>query len=166
MILRINNILLPTTVILIGAILHGCSRDDRQLQTNGETISFLLIKECQEDVVSALDKFKQKEISEFEYKIEKFSFPILSHPSLVGVVTLYSQKMGEKELKMLANNPITKCYPSTSFRIPVMDEGFGEKFQNEYLINKRMGISKYYIYVENGELTAYFHDPKQYKQIQ
>ena len=154
-----NRIHLFVTIQVASVLLHGCTDKGFDIQPNEEVVTFPLIKECEEDMTSALSKFKETGVSSFEYKIEKFTNPLLSHPSVIGVVTLKSVEMENRQLAMLANNPITKCYPNVSFSIPVMDKNFGDKFQNEYRLNSRMGIYKYYIYVDNGELTAYFRDP-------
>lgn len=158
MIAEENRIPLFAAIVVTSVLFHGCTDQGFDRRPNEEIVTFPLIKECEEDVTSALAKFKEKGISSFEYKIEKFSTPLLSHPSVIGVVTLKSMRMEKRQLVMLANNPVAKCYPNVSFSIPVMDKKFGDKFQNEYRLNSRMGISKYYIYVDNGELTAYFRD--------
>ena len=159
MIVRENRIHLFATILVTSVLLHGCTDQGFDLQPNEEVVTFPLIRGCEEVVTSVFAKFKEKGVSGFEYKIEKFSTPLLSHSPVIGVVTLKSGEMENRQLVMLANNPITKCYPNVSFSIPVMDKNFGDKFQNEYRLNSRMGISKYYIYVDNGELTAYFRDP-------
>jgi len=158
MIAEENGNRLFAVVVIATSLLNACTERGFDIWHKEEVVTFPLIRECEEEVVSTLAKFSRKGISSFEYKLEKFSMPLLSHPSVIGVVTLKSVKMDRSQLVMLANNPIAKCYPNASFSIPVMDKKFGDKFQSEYRLNKRMGISRYYIYVDNGELTAYFRD--------
>lgn len=135
----------------------GCS-GERQENRNETIITFPLLKECQQEIVSTLNKFSNSGVSEFNFSIDEFTIPLASHPHFTGIVKLKSESMKKEDLIRFANNPIIMCYPNSSFSLSLQDKDFTRKYYDENEINRKQNVEYLYPVIDGDLLTIYFRD--------
>jgi hypothetical protein len=149
MIKNICLILVSVTALSIS----GCNKSE-------SLVSFLLLEECENEVINVLENFKNDGISDFDYKISPFTISLYSHQSINKVVEMFSSTMHEDELVMIANNPIASCYPNASFNIPLNDQFFSEKILDEYRANTSSVLKPKYSVSDGKSVTVYYDEDR------
>lgn len=139
----------------IAILIAGC--DSSSIEDN-ESFKFLVLKECEEYVISYLSSIPEDMGLSIEYF--PFDFQIPSHSEVVGYIELSSKYEGEEGLETYANAVWLDCYPTATERISRSNTDYPSEVFKSVELGEKFGDKSRYFQVDKDEVIIYFRQNK------
>jgi len=142
-------------ISFIAILIAGC--DSSSIEDN-ESLKFIVLKECEEHVISYLSSIPEDIGLSIEYF--PFDFQIPSHSEVVGYIELSSKYEGKEELETYANAVWLDCYPTATKRISRDNPNYPSEVFRSVELGEKFGDRSRYFQVDKDEVIIHFRQNK------
>ncbi|MCW8965431.1 MAG: hypothetical protein OQK82_01900 [Candidatus Pacearchaeota archaeon] len=118
-------------------------------------MTFPLIQECKEQVISRFETYWIKNEVEYEIRIFNFDMPMEFYSNLIGYVKVSLIKKDpepDRYLKSIINGPMLDCYPRAYSKINLNEL---PELQKSLEFNSKIGDRPSYLRVVDDKLRIY-----------
>ncbi len=144
-----------TIFSFIVIVIAGC--DGSSIEDN-ESFKFIVLKECEEHVISYLSSISEDMGLSVEYF--PFDFQVPSHSEVVGYIELSSKYEGKEELETYANAVWLDCYPTATERISRGNPDYPSEVFRSVELGEKFGDKSRYFQVGKDEVIIHFRQNK------